>query len=300
MLLLQKNAIKNIKEFLDSNIESSLLFRLFHLNEKIDYSYVRKAIGKSILNDFLEAKLFLRQANKIMTDYDIATYENYHFFYNNKDWLDAVYFGPDSLILANRLPEQNNLKALDLCTGCGIHAILLSRSTKEVYCVDINPKAVNAAGFNALLNNAKVKILEGDLYEPVIGKKFDLIVSNPPLIPIPDSCRYPLCGKGGEDGLLIFRRIVKGLRDYLSSSGQAILLGGGMGKNEAVFKDILQEFDFELKILDKMPKEREILNRTALLNRYNPDSLREMQRIYSNADFFYKYIARIKIPAQSL
>jgi HemK-related putative methylase len=294
MLLLQKKAIKSIKEFLDKNTNNSLLFRLFHLNERIRYSQIKNAIGKSILNEFLEVKLILRQGNHITTNYDIATHKNYHFFYNNKDWIDTVYFGTDSLILADYLPKQKNLKVLDLCTGCGIQAIIMSGSAKEVYGTDINPKAVNAARFNAILNNANVKMLEGDLYEPVIGKKFDLIVSNPPLIPIPDNYNYPICGKAGEDGLSIFKRIVENLKDHIVDGGQAILLGGSIGNEEPKVKDILQGFDFELVILDKISKEQEIMNRASLLQRYNKAPLEDIHRIYSAHNFFYKYIVRIR------
>ena len=73
------------------------------------------------------------------------------------------------------------LRVLDLGTGCGVLAILVSSFSKEVIGTDLNPRAINFAQFNSLLNQAKdVSFYHGDLYNPVKSVQFNMILSNPP------------------------------------------------------------------------------------------------------------------------
>src|SRR6266566_2487049 len=67
-------------------------------------------------------------------------------------------------------------RMLDLGTGCGIQAFLAAEHSDQVAGVDLNPRAINLSNFNAQLNNltAKVRFLEGSLFEPVAGEAFDL------------------------------------------------------------------------------------------------------------------------------
>ena len=72
---------------------------------------------------------------------------------------------------------------LDLGCGCGLHALFAARHSTRVIATDISPQAIAYTRFNAMLNDVgNVECLEGDLFEPVAGKQFDLIVSNPPFV----------------------------------------------------------------------------------------------------------------------
>lgn len=78
--------------------------------------------------------------------------------------------------------------ALDLGCGCGVHALLAAGHCDEVVATDISAAAVKFTRFNAVLNEIdNVEVLEGDLFEPVAGRQFDLILSNPPFIIGPSS-----------------------------------------------------------------------------------------------------------------
>lgn len=78
--------------------------------------------------------------------------------------------------------------ALDVGAGCGLQALLASRHTHRVVATDVNPRAVAIAGLNARLNGARnLECREGDLFEPVAGDQFDLVVANPPYVISPDS-----------------------------------------------------------------------------------------------------------------
>ncbi len=75
---------------------------------------------------------------------------------------------------------------LDLGTGSGVLGLRGASHCDRVTAVDINPRALMFAGFNAHLNFVdNIELLEGSWFEPVAGRRFDLIVSNPPYVVSP-------------------------------------------------------------------------------------------------------------------
>ena len=82
-------------------------------------------------------------------------------------------------------------RALDLGTGCGVQALHLASRAREVVATDLNPRAVHLAGISLALSGVHdARLLQGSLFEPVKGERFDLIVSNPPFVITPDAARY--------------------------------------------------------------------------------------------------------------
>ena len=75
--------------------------------------------------------------------------------------------GTDSYVLARTTPRREQTKALDLCTGSGIHAIL-SAATCRSKAVDINPRALEYTKVNAALNSVECETYLGDLYLSLI------------------------------------------------------------------------------------------------------------------------------------
>ena len=132
----------------------------------------------------------------------------------------VMYIGPDSRQLARCTSRRPVRAALDLCTGSGVHAVLAAAHADRVVAVDINPRAVACARFNALalgISNLEVRI--GDLFEPVAAERFDLITANPPFVPSPsDEFRFRDGGRSGED---IQKRIVAELPLRLAPEGIA-------------------------------------------------------------------------------
>jgi methylase of polypeptide subunit release factors len=79
-------------------------------------------------------------------------------------------------------------RALDLGCGCGYLAIWCAGWAEHVIGTDVNPRAIELARFNAVLNGrANVEIRSGSLAEPVAHERFDVIVSNPPFVISPES-----------------------------------------------------------------------------------------------------------------
>lgn len=72
---------------------------------------------------------------------------------------------------------------LDLGCGCGIHALFAARHSDTVVATDISSRAIAYTRFNAMLNDiSNIEYREGNLFAPVSGQTFDLIISNPPFV----------------------------------------------------------------------------------------------------------------------
>jgi len=85
------------------------------------------------------------------------------------------------VFFAQHIPAGSG-RALDMGTGSGIGAVFAARRGWRVIGVDLNPEAVLCARINTLLNHVeeRVEIRGGDLFEPVMGELFDLVLFNPP------------------------------------------------------------------------------------------------------------------------
>jgi len=132
----------------------------------------------------------------------------------------VMYLGADSYYLARTTLRRPNRSTLDLCSGSGVHTVLAAGSAERAVGVDISPRSVNFGRLNAMLNDAwNAVFLEGDLFTPVGGERFDLVLANPPFVPSPT---YQLAYRdGGPSGADVLRRIIAALPDYLTSTGVA-------------------------------------------------------------------------------
>jgi methylase of polypeptide subunit release factors len=80
--------------------------------------------------------------------------------------------------------------ALDLGTGCGVQSLHLSTHAGSVTATDLSERALRFAATTAALNGLDWELLRGDLAQPVAGRRFDLVVSNPPFVVGPGSTAF--------------------------------------------------------------------------------------------------------------
>jgi SAM-dependent methyltransferase len=126
--------------------------------------------------------------------------------------------GPLTLELANAMVRKPCGSVLDLGTGSGLLALLAAKFARNVAATDINSRASEFTRFNAKLNQIdNVRFMVGNLFEPVAGQKFQLIVCNPPFVISPTQ-RY-LFRDSGERGDQFCRRLVHSSIDYLDVGG---------------------------------------------------------------------------------
>jgi methylase of polypeptide subunit release factors len=90
--------------------------------------------------------------------------------------------------------------ALDLGTGCGVQALHLSTHADRITATDLSDRALRFAATTAALNGLDWELLRGDLTSPVQGRRFDLVVSNPPFVVGPGTTThtYRDSGRSGD------------------------------------------------------------------------------------------------------
>lgn len=84
------------------------------------------------------------------------------------------------LLFATHLESRDwgGIRVLELGTGCGLLAGVLADKGAEVVAVDVSEAAVTCARRN--LADTTVDVRLGDLLDPVVGERFDVVVTNPP------------------------------------------------------------------------------------------------------------------------
>jgi hypothetical protein len=135
--------------------------------------------------------------------------------------------GPASTTVAQWTPRRQVRRALDLGTGCGIQALHLAGHSDEVVATDLSERALAFARFTTALDGVPVEMRRGNLFEPVAGERFDLVVSNPPFVITPrrpDVSTYEY-RDAGLVGDAVVERLVSTIGDHLEPEGVAVFLG---------------------------------------------------------------------------
>ncbi|RZN18018.1 50S ribosomal protein L3 N(5)-glutamine methyltransferase [Bradyrhizobium sp. Leo121] len=140
---------------------------------------------------------------------------------------------------------------LDLCTGSGCLAVLASQSfpNADIDAVDISKDALAVAARNVRDYGLEDRLTlhQGDLFKPLVGRRYDLIISNPPYVDVlgmaslPRECRAEpkLAFDGGADGLDIVRRILDEAPQHLTPEGGLLCeIGRGREVLEAAYPQL--------------------------------------------------------------
>jgi release factor glutamine methyltransferase len=147
--------------------------------------------------------------------------------------IDACAIAPDAAVL-------------DMGTGSGVCALAAARRARRVVAVDVSTAAVRCARVNALLNDLdeRVDIREGDLFAPLAGERFDLVLFNPPfLLGAPKDHRD--AAWRSVDGA---HRFAAGLGEHLAPGGAALVLLSSFGDACALYEAELRASGFRLEV----------------------------------------------------
>jgi len=145
---------------------------------------------------------------------------------------------------------QEVTRVLDLCTGSGCLAVLAAMRFPNavVDAVDLSTDALAVAAINVAEHGLddRVTLRHGDLFAPVTGERYDLILTNPPYVDArgmaalpPDYRHEPARAlDGGPDGIAVVRRILDGAGDHLAPGGGLLCeVGRGRPVVEAAYPE---------------------------------------------------------------
>ncbi len=209
----------------ENNKEESVAIYLLEYVTKIEnvklYSMIDQDCSSEIIEEY--NKLLNQHIyDNIPVQYIIGQASFYGYEYNvNEDVLIPRYeteeLVENILYRYDELFSGEKVKVVDVGTGSGCIGITLALEEKnmDVTITDISDSALKVAKSNALKYNANVEILQGDMLDPLFGKKFDILVSNPPYIPDSEEVMSlvkdnepNLALFGGEDGLKFYKIIL--------------------------------------------------------------------------------------------
>ena len=259
-----KDAIEKGRNLLiENNIEDSFIIvrQLLCKTLKVDKQYLIINDNKEIKKE--EYELFMNYIEQIKKGMPLQYITNKQEFMRINFYVDknVLIPQPDTEILVENVlkicenikkqKEENKeeVRVLDLCTGSGAIAISLDSILKEkninasVYASDISNEALEVAKKNNNLNNTNVKFINSNLFENIIEKEFDIIVSNPPYIRT-DVIENELSKQvkeepilaldGGIDGLDFYRKIISKANNFFNNSGYLCLEIGYDQKKEVI------------------------------------------------------------------
>lgn len=142
-------------------------------------------------------------------------------------WGPSVYRpAADSVVLADGLEAEPGMACLDMCTGCGLAALVLARDAGACVATDVNPEACRIAYENALRNDLWLDVACMDLAEG-LDAPFDVIAVNPPYLPAEPETRDETVQRqvsGGPKGAEIPMRALAEIEDLLAPGGEAYMV----------------------------------------------------------------------------
>jgi ribosomal protein L3 glutamine methyltransferase len=147
------------------------------------------------------------------------------------------------------IPKPQKVKrVLDLCTGSGCLAVIAAKvfPNARVDAVDLSEGALQVASENVKAHRLgrRIALFRGDLFAPLKGRRYDLILTNPPYVDASAMSRLPpeyrheprLALAAGQDGLDIVRRILNDAPRHLTRHGAMICeIGRGRARLERAF-----------------------------------------------------------------
>ncbi|WP_303049482.1 peptide chain release factor N(5)-glutamine methyltransferase [Bacillus sp. Marseille-Q1617] len=196
---------------------------------------------------------------------------NEHVLIPRPETEELIYYGLEKL--KRLFPRGGSLRAADIGTGSGAIGVTLKLEAGgwpiDMMAVDISEEALAVAKENSLRLGAAVDFYQGDLLQPLVDKgvKLDIMLSNPPYIPLGDretmsevvvDHEPQLALFGGEDGYDLYRRFMEELPLMMN---ETFLIGFevGAGQGETVadmlrvtFPDAETEVVFDINGKDRM------------------------------------------------
>jgi ribosomal protein L3 glutamine methyltransferase len=224
--------------------------------EEVAAARVGRREGNAIL-DLIDARIATRKPAAYLVQ---KIYQRgVAFFIDERAIVPRSYIGEilDSELLAGgtgALVDPASLaRVLDLCTGSGCLAVLaaLRFPNASVDAVDISADALAVAAQNVAAHGlaSRITLHRGNLFAPLGGTRYDLIIANPPYVDaagmaaLPPECRHepPLALDGGPDGIAIVRQIIDNAGQHLARNAGLLC---EIGRNRPVLQEAYPDTSF--------------------------------------------------------
>ena len=241
----------------DNALDEAAYLAFFALDKTPDYSdeVLDKELSKddvARVNDWFNKRIKTRKPASYLTGQ--AWFAGLPFFVNENVLVPR---SPIAELIEEQfqpwvVPEKVN-RILDLCTGSGCIAIACAYAFPEskVDAADISKTAIEVAEKNKTKHQleGRLNIIESDLFSNLQGKRYDLIVSNPPYVDaedmanLPDEYRHePELGlAAGDDGLDLVIPMLRDAKHHLNPDGILIV---EVGNSEEALAEKFPEVPF--------------------------------------------------------
>lgn len=233
-----------LRQIILNGREEESLHLLFGIADTISRQAAEDLFGKSLFLHLIEAGLLGEEKHKIFSYFHIQTYKGLVFLsdYSLPQGIPHDFVLPVGS--SGRYLEAITIRkivdsALDLGCGCGFQTLFLAAHSQLVTATDINPRCLTLTALNARLNDIhNIELLEGSYFEPVHGRKFDLIVSNTPYVITPDKSQIYRDAKGSGDETVL--NVIRQIPDFLNDGGYAHVLATWLHKKHQAPEEPIQ------------------------------------------------------------
>ncbi|MHC1586069.1 MAG: HemK2/MTQ2 family protein methyltransferase [Candidatus Hecatellaceae archaeon] len=159
----------------------------------------------------------------------------------------------DSFLLAENLKLSGGETVLDMGCGSGLLTLLAARKASLVVAVDINPEAVKATAENVKANGfaGKVELVVGDLFSAFRrGELFDLVIFNPPYLPVEEEDQLGRAWSGGPTGREVIDRFLSEVKGRLKPRGKILLVQSTLSNVSETVR-VLEASGFNVRVLGR-------------------------------------------------
>lgn len=194
------------------NISEWLIMEVLGVKEKI---FFIDMLDEEIDKNSLKYKVILQKFKRLLRNEPIqyvlhkAWFYGFEFYVNRYTLIPRPETEEMCLKIIQTFIEQKNMSVLDIGTGSGCISIILKKyfPSWSVVATDVSINALKIAQCNAIKHNTKIKFLNDDIFRTELTKsdlKFDIIVSNPPYVPLSEKEKIKPNVKNYEPAIALF------------------------------------------------------------------------------------------------
>ena len=255
--LIYDELLEKVKDYSDNDLKN---IALKYLYLKFNISNADLLINKSITWSKKQENEFHHDINKMNNKIPLQYITNSEFFYDKVFYVNNKVLIPrpetEELVynIIKREKANNKKRILDIGTGSGCIAITISNHLlSNVIAIDNSKEAIKVAEKNNQLTSNKVKFICSKIEEYLPSKPFDIIISNPPYIPIADSNNVDKNVLENEpsnalfvdsDPIYFYKIIISFAKKHLNKNGVIYFEINDSYVDQ--IKSLISEFDFKI------------------------------------------------------